>query len=130
VVLPGMPITLAADVGTDEKVLLVPRHDNKYSTVGVVAEVSERVRLGGHRQAVSLMALHRAKAGSAEAGPDGVLRVEVEARPDQPPAGSLTHELERGNFLNQWFYRRVVCDFFVHDIAQKTLEGLKKNLEG
>ena len=95
VVLPGMPITLAADVGTDEKVLLVPRHDNKYSTVGVVAEVSERVRLGGHRQAVSLMALHRAKAGSAEAGPDGVLRVEVEARPDQRPAGSLTHELER-----------------------------------
>ena len=95
VVLPGMPITLAADAGTDEKVLLVPRHDNKYSTVGVVAEVSERVRLGGHRQAVSLQALHRATAGGAEAGPDGVLRVEVEARPDQRPAGSLTHELER-----------------------------------
>jgi ATP-dependent Lon protease len=95
VVLPGMPITLAADVGTDEKVLLVPRHDSQYATVGVVAEVSERVRLAGHRRAVSLMALHRATAGGATAGPDGVLRVEVEARPDQRPAGTLTHELER-----------------------------------
>src|SRR6185436_20643922 len=95
VVLPGMPITVAADVGADEKVLLVPRHDNKYATVGVVAEVSERVRLAGRRQAVSLMALHRATAGGAEAGSDGVLRVDVEARPDQKPAGSLTHEMER-----------------------------------
>ena len=95
VVLPGMPITLTADVGSDDKVLLVPRHDNKYATVGVVAEVSERVRLAGHRHAVSLMALHRATAGGAEAGPDGVLRVDVDARPDQRPAGTLTHELER-----------------------------------
>jgi ATP-dependent Lon protease len=95
VVLPGMPITLAADVGSDDKVFLVPRHDNKYATVGVVAEVSERVRLAGRRRAVSLMALHRATAGGAEAGSDGVLRVDVEARPDQRPAGTLTHELER-----------------------------------
>ena len=95
VVLPGMPITLTADVGSDDKVLLVPRHDNKYATVGVVAEVSERVRLAGHMRAVSLMALHRATAGGAAAGPDGVLRVDVEARPDQRPAGTLTQELER-----------------------------------
>ncbi len=95
VVLPGMPITLTADVGSDDKVLLVPRRDNKYATVGVVAEVSERVRLAGHRHAVSLMALHRATAGGAEAGSDGVLRVDVEARPDQRPAGTLTHDLER-----------------------------------
>jgi ATP-dependent Lon protease len=95
VVLPGMPIKLTADVGSDDKVLLVPRHDKKYAAVGVVAEVSERVRLAGHRRAVSLMALHRATAGAAEAGPDGVLRVDVEARPDQRPAGTLTLELER-----------------------------------
>jgi ATP-dependent Lon protease len=41
------------------------------------------------------MALHRATAGGADSGPDGVLRVDVEARPDERPAGSLTHELER-----------------------------------
>src|SRR4030095_574344 len=95
VVLPGMPITLTADVGRDDRVLLVPRHDNTYATIGVVAEVSERVRLAGHRRAVSLMALHRATVGGAAAGPDGVLRVDVDVRPDQRPAGTLTHELER-----------------------------------
>ena len=35
VVFPGMPITLPVDVGTDERVLLVPRHDNVYAKVGV-----------------------------------------------------------------------------------------------
>ena len=95
VVFPGMPVTVSVDVGSDDQVLLVPRHDNNYATVGVVAEVSERVRLAGRGLAVSLMALHRATAGGAEAEPDGVLRVDVEARPDQRPAGTLTRELER-----------------------------------
>ena len=54
VVFPGMPATLAVDVGDDERVLLVPRHDNIYTTVGVVAEVSERVRMAGRGFAVTL----------------------------------------------------------------------------
>lgn len=41
----------------------------------------------------------------------------------------LTHELKGKPFGTGWFYKHVICDFFVHDIAQKTLEGLKKNLE-
>src|SRR5207237_1146111 len=44
---------------------------------------------------VSLMALDRAVPGAAAADEDGVLRVDVEARPDHPPATSLTRELER-----------------------------------
>src|SRR5882672_11300604 len=95
VVFPGMPVTLPVDVGGDERVLLVPRHDNTYASVGVVAEVSERVRLAGHGLAVTLTALHRAIPGAASADTDGVLRVDVEARPDQRAAGTLTHELER-----------------------------------
>src|SRR6266446_400335 len=95
VVFPGMPITLPVDVGRDERVLLVPRHDNTYANVGVVAEVSERVRLAGRGLAVSLTALHRGIPGAADADADGVLRVDVEARPDPRPAGTLTHELER-----------------------------------
>src|SRR6185295_9688331 len=95
VVFPGMPVTLTVDVGSDERVLLVPRHDHTYASVGVVAEVSEHVRLGGRGLAVTLTALHRGLAGAASADPDGVLRVDVEARPDQRPAGTLTHELER-----------------------------------
>src|SRR5438094_6364595 len=90
-----MPVTLSVDVGSDARVLLVPRHDNTYASVGVVAEVSERVRLAGRGLAVSLMALDRAVPGAAAADEDGVLRVDVEARPDHPPAASLTRELER-----------------------------------
>src|SRR5579864_5456394 len=95
VVFPGMPITVSVDVGSDERVLLIPRHDSAYANVGVVAEVSERVRLAGRGLAVSLTALHRATPGGAGTEVDGVLRVEVEARPDQVPPTSLTRDLER-----------------------------------
>ncbi len=95
VAFPGMPVTLTVDVGKDERVLLVPRHDNTYARVGVVAEVSERVRLAGHGLAVALMPLHRAIPAAAGADEDGVLRVEFESRPDHTPAQTLTRELER-----------------------------------
>src|SRR5437773_2143804 len=95
VVFPGMPVTLPADVGGDAQVLLVPRQQNTYARVGVVAEVSERVRLAGRGLVVSLMPLHRATPGGAAADEHGVLRVDVEARPDHAPATSLTRELER-----------------------------------
>ena len=78
VVFPGMPVTLSVDVGSDAQVLLVPRQQNTYARVGVVAEVSERVRLAGRGLAVSLMALHRAIPGGAGADEDGVLRVDFE----------------------------------------------------
>src|SRR5439155_701274 len=95
VVFPGMPVTLPVDVAGDAQVLLVPRQQNTYASVGVVAEVSERVRLAGRGLAVSLMALHRAIPGRAGADEDGVLRVDFEPRPDHAPATSLTRELER-----------------------------------
>jgi ATP-dependent Lon protease len=95
VVFPGMPVTVSVDVGSDERVLLVPRQQNTYAHVGVVAEVSERVRLAGRGLAVSLMPLHRAIPGGAAADEDGVLRVDFEPRPDHAPAASLTRVLER-----------------------------------
>src|SRR6266851_2304102 len=95
VAFPGMPVTLPVDVGSDERVLLVPRQDSTYARVGVVAEVSERVRLAGRGLAVSLLPLHRAVPGAAGADEDGVLRVDYESRPDHVPATTLTRELER-----------------------------------
>src|SRR6058998_321175 len=95
VVFPGMPVTLSVDVGSDDRVLLVPRQQHTYARVGVVAEVSERVRLAGRGLAVSLVAVHRAIPGGAAADEDGVLRVDFEARPDQIPPATLTRELER-----------------------------------
>jgi ATP-dependent Lon protease len=95
VVFPGMPVTVTADVGDDERVLLVPRQGNVYATVGVVAEVSERVRMAGRGFAVTLMGVHRATLGGAAEGKDGVLRVDHEARPDQNPPAIQTRDLER-----------------------------------
>jgi ATP-dependent Lon protease len=95
VVFPGMPVTLPVDVGSDERVLLVAKRENTYANVGVVAEVSERVRLAGRGLAVSFIGLHRATLGGASADQDGVLRVDYEAHPDQKPAPSQTRELER-----------------------------------
>ena len=64
VVFPGMSVTLQVDAGADERVLLVPRRDNTYAKAGVVAEVSERLRLPGRGLAVSLTGLHRATLGA------------------------------------------------------------------
>src|SRR6202163_3245399 len=94
VVFPGMPVTLPADVGRDARVLLIPRRGGGYARVGVVAEVSERASLAG-RGVVALMPLHRAVPVAAHTDHDGVLRVEVEERPDLAPPPSLTRNLER-----------------------------------
>src|SRR6267378_7787613 len=74
VVFPNMGITLTIDVGDDERVVLVPRHDNEFLEVGTVAEVSERVRLPGGGHAVAISGEHRALIGAAQTGPAGELR--------------------------------------------------------
>jgi ATP-dependent Lon protease len=94
VVFPGMALTLPADVGRETRVLLIPRRRDGYAKVGVVAEVSERVALGG-RGVASFVPLHRGLPGAAQTGPDGALRVEVEERPDPTPPAGLTRDLER-----------------------------------
>jgi ATP-dependent Lon protease len=94
VVFPGMPVTLPVDVGGEARVFLIPRRGSGYAKVGVIADVSERVPLGG-REVVSLVALHRGVPGAAHTDQDGVLRVEVDERPDETPAPILTRDLER-----------------------------------
>ena len=96
VIFPGMTIALSVDdAGSDARVLLVPRQGQGFARVGVVAEVSNRVRLSGHSAALSLVGLHRGVPSVAEADRDGVLRVTVDERPDDMPAPHLTRELER-----------------------------------
>src|ERR1035441_4965077 len=95
VVFPNMGITLTIDVGDDERVVLVPRHENEFLEVGTIAEVSERIRLPGGGRAVALSGEHRALIGAAQTGPDGELRVEFDERPDEVPADGRTRELER-----------------------------------
>jgi ATP-dependent Lon protease len=95
VVFPNMGITLTIDVGDDERVVLVPRHENEFLEVGTIAEVSEQIRLPGGGRAVSLSGEHRALIGAAQTGASGELRVEVDERPDTVPHDKRTRELER-----------------------------------
>jgi ATP-dependent Lon protease len=95
VVFPNMGITLTVDVGDDERVVLVPRHENEFLEVGTVAEVSEQIRLPGGGRAVAISGEHRALIGAAQTGPGGELRVEVDERPDEVPVDGRTRELER-----------------------------------
>jgi ATP-dependent Lon protease len=89
VVFPGMTVTLTVDVGEEERVLLVPKHEGEYASVGTVAQVVERGRRGA-----LVTGLHRAVAGVATTDADGVLRVEVEEQLDETPPRVKTAELE------------------------------------
>ena len=95
VVFPNMGITLTVDVGDDERVVLVPRHEGEFLEVGTIAEVSEKIRLPGGGRAIAISGEHRALIGAAQTGPDGELRVDVDERPDEVPTDKRTRELER-----------------------------------
>ncbi len=95
VVFPGMSLTLAIDAGDEERVLLVPRHEQDFASIGTVAEVTDRVRLPGGGRAYALQGLHRGVAGAAQTMPDGRLFVDVEEHPDPVPVDGRTRNLDR-----------------------------------
>jgi ATP-dependent Lon protease len=95
VLFPGMSVTLAASAGSDDQVVLVPRHEQDFSEIGVVADVTDRIKLPGGARAISVDAKHRALIGAAQTGADGELFVDVEARPDDEPNDKRTRELMR-----------------------------------
>src|SRR3954469_25471136 len=95
VVFPTMDVTLPVDVGDEDRVLLIPRHDNAFTTVGTIANVTDSVRLPGGARAVQLSGIARGVAGAAESDPLGRLRVEVTEHPDDVPVDGRTRDLER-----------------------------------
>jgi ATP-dependent Lon protease len=95
VVFPTMDVTLPVDVGDEERVLLIPRHENEFAAVGTVAEVTDTVRLPGGARAVQLSGVARGVAGAAHTDHLGQLRVEVDERTDEVPVDKRTRELER-----------------------------------
>ena len=95
VVFPNMNVTLAVDVGTDDRVLLMPRHGTEFASVGVIAEVTDRVTLPGGGTAVSLFATGRGVAGAAHTDASGTLRVQVEPHPDGASDTPAVRQLER-----------------------------------
>ncbi len=103
VVFPNMNLNLAVDVGEEDRVVLVPRHEGAYGKVGTVAQVIERLRLPGGAHAVALAGLHRGLIRAAEATPGGGLRVEVEEHVDDEPVDGRTRNAARE-------YRAVVAE--------------------
>src|SRR4051795_12920132 len=101
VVFPTMDVTLPVDTGDEDRVLLVPRHDGEYASVGTIARVADRVRLPGGGRGATLEGIARGVAGAASTDPVGNLRVEAVEHPDDVPVDGRTRELERS-------YRAVV----------------------
>ncbi|HET9739695.1 MAG TPA: LON peptidase substrate-binding domain-containing protein, partial [Solirubrobacteraceae bacterium] len=95
VVFPTMDVTLPVDVGDEDRVLLIPRHDNEFAKVGTIAEVTDRVRLPGGGRAVQLSGVARGVAGAAESDQFGRLRIEVAESADDIPVDGRPRELER-----------------------------------
>ena len=96
VVFPTMDVTLPVDVGDEERVLLVPRHDGEFAKVGTIAEVTDHVRLpGGGRARRPLEASRAASPAPPTPIPLGRLRVEVDEHPDDVPVDGRTRDLER-----------------------------------
>src|SRR3954468_4655972 len=95
VVFPTMDVTLPVNVGDEERVLLIPRHENEFAKVGTVAEVTDRVRLPGGGRAVSLSGVGRGVAGAATSDAAGRLRVEVTEHADDVPVDGRTRNAER-----------------------------------
>src|SRR6476469_7482136 len=95
VVFPTMDVTLPVDVGDAEQVLLVPRHEGEYASVGTIARVAEKVRLPGGARGASLEGVARGIAGAAETDSRGRLVVEVEEREDNVPVDGKTRTIER-----------------------------------
>jgi len=95
VVFPTMDVTLPVDTGDDERVLLVPRHEGEYASVGTIAKVVQKVRLPGGGHGAMLEGISRGVAGAAHTDHAGRLRVEVEERVDDVPVDGRTREIER-----------------------------------
>ncbi|MBA3691065.1 MAG: endopeptidase La [Actinobacteria bacterium] len=104
VVLPGMVVTLtiesdeaaaavqAADGG---ELLLVPRLDGRYATIGTVAKVEDVGRLRGGQDALVIRGLHRAVVGVGVPGTGEATWVQVEPVVDDAGSTSRARELAR-----------------------------------
>jgi ATP-dependent Lon protease len=97
IVFPTVTATLPIEVGEEERVFLIPRHDGEYGRVGVVAEVIEHGHSRRGHPVATVVGLHRGLAGAAQADESDpeVLRVEVQEIRDGHPDDEHTHELSR-----------------------------------
>jgi ATP-dependent Lon protease len=95
IVFPTVTATLPIDVGEEERVFLLHRHDGEFARTGVVAEVIERGRSRRGAPVATVLGLHRGLAGAAvpdEHDPEH-LRIEVQEFHDGHPNDERAREL-------------------------------------
>ena len=95
ILFPGMSATIAVETGDEERVLLVPRLDGEFASVGTVADVVDRMRIPGGGSAVSVEGVARGVPGAANTDASGALRVEVTLHRDTEPQGEEVRDLQR-----------------------------------
>jgi ATP-dependent Lon protease len=95
VLFPEMTITIAADVGSEEHVLVVPHGDDGYGSVGTIAEVIETGSLPGGAAAATIHGVERAVPGVARTAADGSLRIDAAPHADEVADTERVRELER-----------------------------------
>ena len=106
VVLPGMVVTIpvereeagaaiAAAREGDRLVLLVPRVEGKYASIGTVAKIEDSRKLPNGVDVAILQGLHRASVGRAAAGTGPALRVFAQEAEDVNPLTETSHVLAR-----------------------------------
>src|ERR1700680_885975 len=76
------------------QVLLVPRVNGKYSSVGTLGAVEQIGRLPSGEPAAAIRGLSRVRIGSGTVGPGAALWVEGSVE-EEPPASARAHELAR-----------------------------------
>ncbi len=95
ILFPGMTATVAADTGEEERVLLVPRIDGEFASVGTVADVVERMRIPGGGTAVVVEGVARGVPGAANTDAAGTLRVAVTVHEDAETKDESVRAVER-----------------------------------
>jgi ATP-dependent Lon protease len=106
VVLPNMVVTIplereearaAVQAARDSEglVLLVPRAEGRYASLGTVARVEEARKLPNGIEVAVLQGLHRASPGSATAGTGAALRVLAQPAADVNPLSERAHVMAR-----------------------------------
>ncbi len=128
VVLPGMVFTLALETNEAKaaadaagpaggELVLVPRIDGRYSSVGVVAKIVDVGELPGGSGAIAVSGEHRALLGSAVPGTGQALWVQVDEA-EEPPETPVVVELARE-------YRAVLENILLSRGARAMAETLR-----
>ncbi|MGI8426411.1 MAG: endopeptidase La [Actinomycetota bacterium] len=120
VILPHMVVTVSAQSdealaainaarhaqGDDQGlILLVPKTDGRYASIGTVAKLEDSSKLPGGEDVFIVRGLHRAVIGKGVPGGGGATWVEAQAAPDPAVAKVKTEELARE-------YRAVIENIF------------------